>query len=70
MMRINPCSGDVDDMVLVPRDDYNALVMAQVQLNDIRVIIAADPRTYTHLDERTENAVEALLGIERKEKAD
>lgn len=69
-MRVDPLSGDIDDMILVPREDYNILIVAQVQLNDVRQIIAADPCTYGHLDKITENAVEVLLGIERKENAD
>lgn len=69
-MRTNPISGEIDDMVLVPREEYNILVTAQIQLNNVRQIIAADPCTYGHLDKITENVVEVLLGIERKEKAD
>lgn len=57
-------------MILVPREEYNILVTAQIQLNDVRQIIAADHCIYGHLDIITENAVEVLLGIERKEKAD
>ena len=64
------CSNNLNDTVIVPREEYNTLVMAQVQLNDIRAIIAADDCKYGHLDPVTENAVETLLGIERKEKAD
>jgi len=67
-MNIDMVTNKVYDTVEVPREEYNILLMSQARLDDIRLIVASDPRQYTHLDERTENAVEALLGIERKEK--
>ena len=56
--------------VSVPREEYNILLMSQARLDDIRMIIAADPHEYGHLNKRSESAIETLLGIERKEKAD
>lgn len=52
--------------VTITKQDYEILLTSQARLDDLRLIISSDPRTYGKLDTRTEEAVERLLGIERK----
>lgn len=59
-----------DTLVTISVEEYQILLISQTRLDDIRLIIANDKKNYGHLDSVTENAVEVLLGIERKEKAD
>ena len=55
--------------VIIPREDYNILLMSQTRLDDIRLIAASDQRTYSNrYDEETCRMIDALLGIEQKEK--
>ena len=57
--------------VMIPREDYNILLMSQTRLDDIRLIAASDKRTYSNrYDEDTCRMIDALLGIEQKEKTD
>lgn len=60
----------MENTVTIPREDYNILLTSQTRLDDIRLIIAGDKCTYGHYDAMTTAAIEALLGIERKEKTD
>ena len=59
-----------DSLVTISVEEYKMLLVSQNRLDDVRLIIANDEKKYGHLDSVAESTVEALLGLERKEKAD
>lgn len=69
-MAENSCVNRTEDTITIPVGNFIVLVSANTRLECVKKIILADPCEYGHLDKTTENAVNILLGIERKEKAD
>lgn len=55
--------------VTIPLSDYNILVRKRQLLTDICAVASRDKLDYSYSSE-TSKTIDALLGIERKEKAD
>jgi hypothetical protein len=58
-----------DNYVSVPCEEYNILVSKRQLLADICVVASRDKLDYSYSSE-TSKTIDALLGIERIEKAD
>ena len=59
----------MDNMVSVPREEYNELILAQSRLDYVRTLALNDGDKYGY-SSNTSRMIDFVLGIERKEKAD
>lgn len=52
--------------VEIPYEDFQFLTHAATQLQDIRTLVSTDPKDHDCLHKQTQDALDALLGINRE----